>query len=148
MWGSQKNMLYENRPQQLLVTATPGVGSITYHAPPSVKEEHSINWLFDNLGGEIQFLAEENISGQKNPDLLWNDGLLDIKHTSGNLDTLGKRIQEALRQSSRNGALIDITSAKFTDQEAIDIALSRIARVGGNYVILIRDGQLVAYISE
>ena len=141
-------MYYENKREQLLMNATPGVGSVVLHAQPNGKEMQAIYWLFDNLGGEIIFLVEENIAGQKNPDLSWNGGLLDIKHTNGSLDTLGKRIQIALRQSGRNGALIDISGALFADQSAIEIAVSRISRVGGSYVMLIRDNRLVAYISK
>ena len=141
---------YENRPSELLKTATPGVGSVSFQpgASLSPNEQNAVDWMHDNLGGDIIVRAESGVPNVPNPDIKWRGELVDIKHISGNSNTLDTAIRIAMRQTNNNGAFIDISGSAFSDAKAIDTAARRLSRRGGNYVILIRDGVLVGYINS
>ena len=141
---------YENRPTELLETATPGIGSVSFQpgASLSPNEQNAVDWMHDNLGGDITVLARSHVSGVKSPDIEWRGELVDIKHVRGNLNSLDKVVRTAMHQTNNNGAFIDISGAAFSDADAVKTATERLARREGNYVILVRDGVLVGYINN
>jgi len=141
---------YANRVSELQTIATPGKGDITYEtgAKASKEELNAYHWIQDNIGGNIKVLEEHNINGVKNPDAEWRGSLIDIKHTSGNTNTLSKRIQDAMRQTENGGAFVDISGAAYNNEDAIKVAISRMSGRNGGYVMLVRDGVLVGYINK
>ena len=143
-------MRYINDMDRLLDTATPNSGKIRFEegAIPKPKEPAATNWLHNNIGGDILVLAENNPDGVANPDLLWRGGLVDIKHPIGTLNSLDKLIQDGMRQTQRNGVLVDVSELSQTDEQIISTIINRVRRSRGNYAIVIRDGSLIAYISK
>ena len=114
----------------------------------NANEQNAVDWMHDNLGGDITVRAESGVPNVPNPDIEWRGELVDIKHTSGSRDTLSKRVQKAMRQTGGGGAFIDISGAAFSNADAIDTVTRRMMGGGGNYVILVRDGVLVGYINN
>ena len=53
-----------------------------------------------------------------------------------------------MRQTERNGVIVDISGAKFSNEDAIEKTMQRLARSKGSYAIILRNGELVAYISR
>jgi len=141
---------FANRINELQAIARPGVGNITYETDAKLNDNelNTVNWIHNNIGGDIKVLAESNINGVKNPDLEWNGSHLEIKHTSGNIGTFSKRVQEAMRQTLNGGAAIDISGAGYSNEEAIGAAISRLSGRNDGYVILVRDSKLIGYISK
>ena len=109
-------------------------------------EQRSIDWLHNNLGGDIIVLRPSSFEGQKISDLLWRGKPLELKHVTGNLTSMDKSIQRGLKQTNGGGILLDVTGAKFSDQDATEKAINRLVRKGFGYVIMIRDNNLVSYI--
>ena len=144
----ETTMRYKNQTEKILATATPNVGSIVIEpgAKPNTNELNIVNWLHSTLGGDITVLKKIDMDNVKTPDLLWRGGLLEVKHVSGTLGTLDKQVRTGLSQTNNGGVLIDITGAAFSDSEAISAAINRIDRKSGDYIILIRDNNLIAYI--
>lgn len=143
-------MQYTNDLTVLLRTATPATGVLKFEVSSQLNanELNATNWLIQSIGGNITALAENNPDGQENPDLFWRGGKIDIKHITGGLNALSKRVQHAMKQTNKNGALVDISATLFSNEAAIKVAINRLRVSGGNYVILIRDNQLVGYISK
>lgn len=142
-------MRYENRKEKLLNNATPNIGRIYKQAEPSEKEERLINWLFKNIGGDITFLSEANQDGMKSPDLFWRGVKMDIKHTAGSLNTLQSHITNAMKQTDRGGVILDVSGSSIADEKIIDVTISRLVRTNTYtaYAIILRDGELIAYIN-
>ena len=141
---------YTDTQEQLLLAATPGQGTITFEegAVLNANEQSVVLWLLKHLGGDILILTKVNKDRIRTADLLWRNGLVDIKHVTGNLSSLDKSIQYAMRQTNQNGVIVDITLATFSNEEAISKAAQRLSRSRGNFVLLIRKEVLVAYLSR
>lgn len=141
-------MRYENRIEALLATATPAIGTIKYQAQPTANEWQVIHWLHRHLGGDILFLAPSTTFEVKSPDLMWRGGFVDIKHIQGNLNTLGNKIKKAMKQTSYHGVILEVSAMVFSDDEIIQEAQKKLARLNGSYCIIIRDERLIAYINR
>ena len=141
---------YVNNPSRILKTATPNVGRIEYQVTPNRNELRSIQWLHNNLGGDITVLRPSTVEGDKTPDLLWRGEPLEIKHSLTSINAMDKAIQQGLRQTNQGGVLVDISGSLFVDEDAISKAINRLFRRNrlGGYVIMIRDNNLVGYISD
>ena len=141
---------YVNNLSKILETATPNVGTIHYRVTPNRAELRAIEWLHNNLGGDITVLQPSAVEGQKTPDLLWRGMPLEIKHSLASINAMDKSIQQGLRQTNQGGVLVDISGSLFSDEDAISKAMNRLFRRNrlGGYVIIIRDNNLVGYISD
>ena len=139
---------YINDPQRILDTATPQRGTVTYIGAPSESEQRAIDWIYNNIGGNITVLAENNLDGVANPDLLWNNVLVDMKHTAGTASTLDSHVQKAIRQTNRGGVIVDVTNTKIEDEDTIRTVLKRLQYSRGRFAPVLKGGTLLAYITE
>ena len=115
-------------------------------ARPNTSELNAVNWLHSTLGGDITVLKRVDIDNVKTPDLLWRGTYLEIKHVGGNIKTLDQQIRKGFHQTNRGTVLVDISTAAFIDDEAINTAIKRSWQTGGGCVIIIRDDKFIAYI--
>lgn len=134
------------------VGTTPGIGrvSIETGAKPNPHEKEVTKYLSEKFGGDIMHLNE--IQGQKNADILWNDKQWEIKGYSGALRNINKRIQEGATQSDK--LILDVIGLKESDEVIISTVSNRITNInknlgGGRHEIirflLIRDGRVLEY---
>jgi len=139
-------MRYMNDISKLLNMAHSGTRTLVFQAKPSKEELSAINWLYQTAGGDITFLAESTVEGTKNPDLLWNGLVMDIKHTKGTINTLKSHINKAMKQTNKGGVLIDVTGTEIENSKLIETCIYKLADTKGTCLILIRNQELVAYI--
>ena len=147
-----RQRIYINDKNRLLERATPKRGTVTYvgNAQDTVREKEvvTIDWLHNNIGGNINVLPENNPDGTPNPDLLWNNILVDIKHTSGNLGTLNWHVQKAMGQTNNGGVIIDVTNTRFSNKDVIDTVTNRLRERRGTFALILKDNEIMAYIEE
>ena len=93
-------------------------------------------------------MAPSKTDGIYNPDLLWNNVLVDIKHTAGTIRTLDTRISKAMKQTNRGGVVIDVTGTEITDEAVINTVRRRMGERNGLFAIVLKDGSLLAYIEK
>lgn len=74
----------EDVTKEYIRRATPGIGNIEYDSnlnESEHKEEIKVaNWIYNNFGGDIRVLQENN--KEFTPDYIWNDKFWDLKTTS------------------------------------------------------------------
>ena len=146
-----RQRIYINDKNKLLERATPQRGTITYQTTPNSDEQRTIDWLYNNIGGNITVLAENNPNGVRNPDLLWNNVLVDIKHTAGTLGTLDGHVQKAMKQTLDGGVIIDVTGTLLNDRDIIDKVRNRLAarrRNAHTFALIIKNDEIMAYLTE
>ena len=141
---------YINDPQRLINIATPGQGKIIHETGSNLNdnERHTIKWLHNNIGGNITVLAENNPDGQPNPDLLWNNVFVDIKHTSGTVSTLSTHARNGMKQTNGGGVIIDITGSLLADEDVINAIRRRLISANGSFALLLKNEEIVAYLER
>ena len=142
-------MAYIDRTHEFLAKAKSTKGRL--HDPENLlteKERKSAEWLRDNLGGSIVAIPRADIDNVMTPDLLWNGTALEIKNTNASLSGLDQAVRKAKHQTKGGGVLIDITGADYTDDQAVKQVSGRLRRSGGKFAIIIRDANLVSYLSK
>ena len=70
--------------------------------------------------------------------------------SGSSVGTLDGQVRKGLSQAGGvgGGVLVDITGAGFGVAEAIHKVAERLSRSAGDYVILMQDNRLIAYIAE
>lgn len=109
------------------------------------QEEHVLGWIARHIGGKIIVLKKREQDGATTPDLKMSQ-LAEIKNTSGNLNTLDKHIRTAAKQTEHGWVFVNISGAKYTDEEAITTVKNRMLRSGLSQTWIIRDDKLIAHI--
>lgn len=83
--------------------ATQGEGHL--REMPGFKEKQNerkvASSVFEKIGGDIKLLAEDNPDGERNPDMLWNGRLWDIKTTSTE-KAANSAVKTGLKQIQKN----------------------------------------------
>ena len=142
-------MRYFDKTADFLATAKSSKGQlIDPHSLLTDRERKAAEWLREHGGGNIIAIPRAEVNFVSTPDLLWDGGSLEIKHTNASLNGLDMALRKAIKQTDKGGILVDITDATFSNDEAIEKTRYRLNRSGGRFAILIRDQMLVAYISK
>ena len=143
-----RQRIYINDKNRLLERATPQRGTVSYQTTPNSNEQRTIDWLYNNIGGNITVLAENNPDGLPNPDLLWNNVLVDIKHTGGTWRTLDGHVHKSMKQTNNGGVIIDVTGTLLEDVSIIDTVRRRLNGRNGAFAIVLKNEELLAYLTE
>ena len=117
-------------------------------AEPSMKEWEMIVWILENVGGELVVRRVIDKKGMKTSDLIHDGIFAEIKHTNGVLNTLNKRLGKATKQAKGGKVFVDITGAKYSNDEAIIVAISRVMSKELSEIYLIRKEKLVMRIQH
>ncbi len=100
-------------------------------------EKEVLEWIKENIGGEMTVLKKKEINGITTPDLRM-DKYAEIKNTSGSLNTLDKHVRTAAKQTQHGWAFINIDGAKYNDHEAISTI-----KIGCFGVVFLKYGSFV-----
>lgn len=138
---------YVSSKAELLKNAKPGTGTITFEpgAKLNSAERKSVDWIHDNLGGDIRVLRPSDKEGEKTADILHNGLPLELKNTAGTLGTIDTHMRKAIKQSDGK-VFMDVSGVAESNKVVISKIKIRLDRKGGQFVIVVRDGNLVDYI--
>lgn len=114
----------------------------------NAEERALLNWLIDNFDGQITILAESRQEGIMMPDIACGACQIELKTTSGNLNTLDTLLRKAAKQAHGGCAIVNLVRVSYSLQEACDIALRRMKRSGLNEVYLLKDGITQAHLFQ
>ena len=137
-------------PVELLLGHAPGKITREPGAKLKIHEEIFLEWIAENIGGAFRVLRVSTVRGEHTADIIREeDGkLFDLKCTKGNLATLDSHIRRAVKQAEGGGAFVDISSARYTEEEAIGTIKSRMARSGLSECYLVCNGKLVVKLAR
>lgn len=131
----------------------PGTGKLLFEngdSPEELRDRETATWLHTKFGGDIKCMPE--ISGiGKNVDAIWNGDCWEFKApTTKNAidDRLRKANSQILETQNREnilgnkcGVVVDISNAKISQEEAIEIIMERAkSRLPNNTDVIIRNG--------
>lgn len=109
-------------------------------------EQLMVDWAAEHIGGEIRILKTSDKEGIEMPDLNINRKKVEIKTTSGTLNTLDAHVRKAASQTQKGTAMININGAEYSNREAIEAITHRMNRSGLKEVYLFRGKRLIKHI--
>lgn len=118
-----QNRRVEDITEKFIKQSTPGEGNLVIEDGVTLKihknEIETANWLFNNFGGNIIVLTEDNI--RKVPDFEWNGKLWELKSVSSET-SIESRIKKGKKQIKENigGLVIDIKNSDLSLDKIID----------------------------
>jgi len=118
------------------------------HARLSVKEKDLLKWLIENFDGQITILAESQQEGTMMSDILLGGRRIELKTTSGNLNTLDTLLRKAAKQAHHECAIVNLVQVSYSLQDACAIALGRMKRSGLREVYLLENGITKAHLFQ
>lgn len=110
------------------------------------EEKMLLEWLCENFEEQIVVLAESQIEGVKTPDIVCGDRRIELKTTSGNLNTLDTLLRKAAKQARGDCVIVNLVKVAYSPDEAYVVALRRMERSGLNEVYLLMNGEVWLHI--
>lgn len=118
------------------------------HARLNAEEKALLKWLTDNFDGQITVLAESQQEGIMMPDILCGGRRIELKTTSGNLNTLDTLLRKAAKQARCECAIVNLVRVSYSLQDACAVALNRMERSGLGEVYLLKNGITKAHLFQ
>lgn len=110
------------------------------------REKALLKWLIDNFDGQITILAESQQEGIMMPDIFCDNRRIELKTTSGNLNTFDTLLRKAVKQAHHECAIVNLAHVSYSLQDACAVALRRMQRSGLREVYLLENGITKAHL--
>lgn len=112
----------------------------------NAREKALLKWLIDNFDGQITILAESQQEGIMMPDIFCGNRRIELKTTSGNLNTFDTLLRKAAKQAHHECAIVNLVHVSYSLQDACAVALRRMQRSGLREVYLLENGITKAHL--